>query len=1055
MARLLSLLVLALPAVVSAAPPAITAIAYHSEGKSLAVGLPGEVRLLDPDKPELVSKAPIVTGQITALAFAPGGRWLAVAHGEIGKTGEVQLFRMSRAGRAEATEPVAIAGHKDSIYALAFSPDGKTLATAGYDRLIHLWDIPENGKVVATPRLTLKDHSDTIYALSWNHDGTLLASGSADRSIKVWDAATGKRLYTLGDSTDWVYCLAWSPDKKHLAAGGVDKSLRVWEVDKDGGKLLLSAFAHTKPVWRLAYTADGHTLYTAGEDRIIKAWDAAKLTESKVFDAQPDTILDLALRPDGKQLAVARFDGALVFLDPITGKSSTPPLGERPVSRPSVAPAPPKPQKLAPNGGERGKSVRVVVTGANLDQVTRVTTSTDTVTAKIDPATRTAARLELEVTTTSATPIGAVQLTFEGEGGKSAPITFVIDRFPAIAETGITDSARVAQAVKLPVTIVGTIDRAGDADFFRFDAAIGDQIGLHVTTTELGSKLDPSLVITDAGGTILAEGTGTLGFRVPKAGAYAVGIRDREYRGGSDFTYRLHIGDVPVITGIFPLAAQRGRTTDVHVEGVNLGSPSGFQVKITVPADAAPGSRVPVPLPTGPNRPIGAAELVVAEFPSMVIDPVAGADIRVPGSADGILTKPHEAQNIRFNARKGERLVVEALARRAGSPVDSVIEVLDGSGKPVPRAVLRSTAKTYVTFRDHDSSSSGIRLETWNELAIDDYLFVDGELTRIIDLPKGPDDDCQFYSVGGQRVGYLGTTPAHHAQGSPMYKVEIQPPGKAFPPNGLPVFPIHYRNDDGGPGYGKDSFLMFEPPTDGTYQVRVTDARGAGSPTHSFRVTVRPPKPDFSVSFNPTAPAVWKGGAIPITVTVTRLDGFDGEVRVQLDGLPAGFAAPPTFVEAGHNSAAFALFADADATVPPKTQLKLIARATIGGKEVVREAVGGMPSVVAVGDLITKTRVTEIAIKPGQETRFVVDIERQGKFAGRVPVEVRGLPHGVRVLNIGLNGILITERETSREVVLYAEPWVKPMEHPIVVLSRSEARNTDHAAKSVLLKVEK
>ena len=79
----------------------------------------------------------------------------------------------------------------------------------------------------------------------------------------------------------------------------------------------------------------------------------------------------------------------------------------------------------------------------------------------------------------------------------------------------------------------------------------------------------------------------------------------------------------------------------------------------------------------------------------------------------------------------------------------------------------------------------------------------------------------------------------------------------------------------------------------------------------------------------------------------------------------------------------------------------------------------------------------------------MVDIERQGKFAGRVPVEVKGLPHGVRVLNIGLNGILITERDTSREVVLYAEPWVKPMEHPIVVLAKREGTNAEHAAKSV------
>jgi hypothetical protein len=82
-----------------------------------------------------------------------------------------------------------------------------------------------------------------------------------------------------------------------------------------------------------------------------------------------------------------------------------------------------------------------------------------------------------------------------------------------------------------------------------------------------------------------------------------------------------------------------------------------------------------------------------------------------------------------------------------------------------------------------------------------------------------------------------------------------------------------------------------------------------------------------------------------------------------------------------------------------------------------------------------------------------VNIERRKGFTGRVPVEVRGLPHGVKVLDIGLNGILITERETRRTMVLYAEPWVEPTQHPFVVLARREGRNTEHAAKSVQLNV--
>src|SRR5262249_35137090 len=145
------------------------------------------------------------------------------------------------------------------------------------------------------------------------------------------------------------------------------------------------------------------------------------------------------------------------------------------------------------------------------------------------------------------------------------------------------------------------------------------------------------------------EGTTTLGFVVRKAGTYALGIRDREFRGAGDFTYRLHVGDVPVVTGVFPLGAQRGRTTSVHVSGVNLGSPSGITAKVTIPTDAAIGSKVAVPL--GDVKAVGKAEVVVAEFPSVVLDPITGGDLRVPGSADGIFTKPNEAQTAAFHAK--------------------------------------------------------------------------------------------------------------------------------------------------------------------------------------------------------------------------------------------------------------------------------------------------------------------------------------------------------------------------------------------------------------------
>jgi hypothetical protein len=329
-------------------------------------------------------------------------------------------------------------------------------------------------------------------------------------------------------------------------------------------------------------------------------------------------------------------------------------------------------------------------------------------------------------------------------------------------------------------------------------------------------------------------------------------------------------------------------------------------------------------------------------------------------------------------------------------------------------------------------------------------------LIRIWELPKNPDDDCQFWRLGGRRRGHLGTTPTFHPVGQPMYKVSIHPPGTQFPPNGLPIVTLYYRNDDGEGAFGKDSRLIFDPPADGEYQVRIGDARGQGSSRHAYQLTVRPPRPDFRIRFTPTMPPVSKGSAITIDVNADRLDEYDGPIEVHLENLPPGFSAPSTTIPTGENRTNLALFAEPGATVPPKAPpLKLIAHAVIDGKQVMREATGGLPKLNDVGDIVTTTEQSEVTLKPGSEVRLMVKVERRNGFKGRIPVEVKGLPHGVRVLDIGLNGILITPEATTRTIAIYAEPWVQEMTHPFVVLARREDKNTEYAAKSVLLRVAK
>jgi len=954
-----SLLILVITTPAAGAEP-VTAVAYHPDGKSLAVGQGSRVHLFDASGKPL-AKIDAIPGRITTLAFSANGSHLAVAAGDAGQAGLMDVYPVAKDSSVGPRVLRLAKAHTDSIYGLAFSPGGKLLATAGYDRVIHLWPVVAG---TTMPLRTLKDHSDTIYALAFHPEGKRLASVSADRTVKVWDVDSGARLYTLSEPTDWQYAVAWSPDGRFVAAGGVDRSLRVWQADATAGKLVKSAFAHERPVTRLAFTSDGQKLFSLGEDRVIKAWDAASLKEAAVFPAQKETVLGFALRPDGKQVAVGRHDGVAELLD-ATGK--------------------------------------------------RMTT-----------------------------------LLLEEKKAQT-------DRFRTVPEAAAaTDSARKAMPITRPVTVLGSIDRPGDVDYFRFSAKAGEEIGIEAALHDAASRLDPVLTLTDESGRVLAEGAGTLGFIAPADGSYAIGLRDRDFQGGADRKYHLSVGPIPVVNGVFPLGVTRGRSSRVQLLGVNLGKTT--TVMMDIPTEAKTGSRVPVTLPRIAGETVlGMPTMIVDEFPSSAISADGQTTLTAtPATVDGVLAKADEAHTIRFPARRGARLVIEVNAHRLGSPLDSTIEILDRNGKPMPLAVLRCTAKTFTSLRDHDAEKPGIRLETWHDFRIDDFLYADGELMRIVELPRGPDDDCLFYQVNGKRVGYRGTTPTFHPFGVTVYRVDAHPPGTTFPPNGMPVYTLYQRNDDGGPGLGADSKLFFDPPADGEYQVRIRDSRGAGGTGYAYRLTVREPRPDYAIRFTPTAPEVWRGGAVPINVTVDRFDDFDGPIHVELQGLPEGFHAPSAVIAGNLNTTTIAMSATENAVIPRSAApLKMIAKAVIADREVSKEALGKPVALAStLGDLATSVQAPEVAIRPGHEARFTVAIERRNGFKGRVPITVAGLPHGVRVMNVGLNGILITERDTSREVVLYAEPWVKPTTNAFVVFAKREGKTTEHAAPSVRLRIE-
>ena len=335
-----------------------------------------------------------------------------------------------------------------------------------------------------------------------------------------------------------------------------------------------------------------------------------------------------------------------------------------------------------------------------------------------------------------------------------------------------------------------------------------------------------------------------------------------------------------------------------------------------------------------------------------------------------------------------------------------------------------------------------MRLLSWSALHRGDWVYVDRELLRVSELPKGPDEDVSFTSFRGRRIAFEDTSSEGHALGRPVYKVEIHQPGATFSPNGLPLFTLTYRNDDGGPLWGKDSRLSFTAPAAGTYLVRIRDARGESGPLYAYRLTLAPPRPDFDLFVAPSNPNVPRGGRVPVTVTAYRRDGFDGPIDVRLEQLPPGVTAEAGVILPGHSTVAVTVAASADAAAAT-TPLVATGNAVIRGRPVVRQARAdervSVLSVSAPPDVrVVSVEPSIIDLAPGGHARVRARIVRENDFTGRVPLAVLNLPFRVTVPDIGLNGILITEAQDTREFEIVADEDAVPAEQTLFVTARVE-----------------
>ncbi len=451
--------------------------------------------------------------------------------------------------------------------------------------------------------------------------------------------------------------------------------------------------------------------------------------------------------------------------------------------------------------------------------------------------------------------------------------------------------------------------------------------------------------------------------------------------------------------------------------------------------------------------------------------PAHPMDLMLPVRVNGVLSLGKDglvdADFFRFHAKAGQTWILETEAARKKSPADTRIDVLHADGSPVVRCLLRAVRDSSITFRPIDSRQGGLRVENWQEMDLDQFLYMSGEVCRLFRAPRGPDSEYGLYTENGARRCYFDTSAVSHTLNETIYIVEPYAPGTRLADNGLPVFPLYYSNDDDGSRkLGHDSRLTFTAAADGTYLVRVTDVRGYGGPNFKYSLTIREPKPDFAVAFRPDKLSVAAGGGKRFAVAVDRMDNFEGPVRIEITGVPHGFhVTTPLVIEKGLNDAEGSVNADAGTKpIPPAMwkSMHVTATATISGRDVTKSVSGfrevhlGPPPKVVIhlrpdlgsdkaasepSDTPASRSGSEIVIEPGESVTAMLEIDRHG-YQGELRFEVEDLPHGVIVDNIGLNGIMVRAGENRRQVFLTAAKWVRPTARLIHAVADREGGQT-------------
>jgi serine/threonine protein kinase len=280
----------------------IWSICFTPDSRTVAMGIDnGTVKLWDADTGAIKATVTAHKSPIWRLAIDHTGRRMATASDD--NTVKVWAWHVDK------WQLEHILKHDTAVRAVAFAPNGQAIATATRQGALHVWSA-----MTGNPLFEKDAHNGVVYGLAYSPDGKMIASsGGGDYLIRLWDAASGQELNTLRGHIGGVYSIAFSPDSKTIASGGWDKTVCLW--DTASGQKTATLKGHTQDIWSVAFAPDGVTLVSSGEDHTVRVWDVPSHSLERTIRGSTGSLYSVTFAPDGRTFAAGGRDGMVRLWD--------------------------------------------------------------------------------------------------------------------------------------------------------------------------------------------------------------------------------------------------------------------------------------------------------------------------------------------------------------------------------------------------------------------------------------------------------------------------------------------------------------------------------------------------------------------------------------------------------------------------------------------------------------------------------------------------------------------------------------------------------------------